>query len=77
MLTAPPGEDCNGIYYGGAGYSGGGGVRALTGDWGKDGGDGCCDGGGTGSGLKVSTISLQQITITPGKATTLRWRCAD
>ena len=32
MLTAPPGEDCNGIYYGGAGYSGGGGVRALTGD---------------------------------------------
>ena len=78
IVTAAPGENGN-SYYGGAGYSGGGGVYYSSGSYfrsgngGEDGGDGYGTNeeptngwGGEGSGLDVSSISLQQFSLSPG-----------
>ena len=72
IITAAPGEDSQ-ANSGGAGYSGIGGGAATnnySGDGGEDGGDGhdSSNGynGGAGSGLNISSISLEQFTLTPG-----------
>ena len=74
VITAQPGKDGSN-YNGGAGYSGGGAGTSNnfypSGDGGEDGGDGD-DGyagypGGRGSGLDISTIQLQQFSLTPGR----------
>ena len=72
IITAQPGEDGQ-RRNGGAGYSGGGGYS--NGDYGggaggQDGGDGADSGngysGGAGSGLDISTIVMENFSLSPG-----------
>ena len=62
LLSASPGKD--GGKQGGDGYSGGGGAKE---NGGEDGGDGPGQNGGKGSGLGLSSITLQKFSITPGE----------
>ena len=73
VVSAAPGEDGKGYggeYFGGAGYSGGGGGmdNRADNDGGWDGGDAPGEWGGGGSGLDLSSISLAEFTISPGVA---------
>ena len=75
IITAHPGGDSPG-YSGGDGYSGGGGRSRVTTDVGYDGGQDGGDGhssdgdspGGAGSGLDISTISMENFSLSPGAA---------
>ena len=65
LISAGPGGDGNG-YFGGDGYSGGGGGVSDYGyNGGMDGGNGG-GGGGGGSGLDISSIALEQFRLGPG-----------
>ena len=71
IITAAFGESggYTAFHNGGAGYSGGGGGgSSYSGDGGEDGGNGHGGrgSGGAGSGLDISSIHLQQFSLTPG-----------